>query len=165
MRTSATFCPVPLEQQPLQEYQDLRESCFFRWVTLDWAVYLRKMLWIWAGSWLIVGPIAAASFSPHQHLAQFLLSGTAGAALILVLVLLRLYLGWVYIRGRLNNATVCYEESGWYDGQTWAKPLEILARDRLIVSYEIHPILQRLHRTFAGLALLFFMEIGLWYFV
>ena len=30
------------------------------------------------------------------------------------------------------EATVPYEESGWYDGQIWIKPPEILLQDRLI---------------------------------
>ena len=29
------------------------------------------------------------------------------------------------------EATVPYEESGWYDGQVWIKPPEILIQDRL----------------------------------
>ena len=37
------------------------------------------------------------------------------------------------------EATVPYEESGWYDGQIWIKPPEILLQDRLIGTYEIYP--------------------------
>ncbi|MEO1210937.1 MAG: CGLD27 family protein, partial [Cyanobacteria bacterium J06638_20] len=55
-----------------------------------------------------------------------------------------------------KQETIFYEESGWYDGQTWTKPEEVLQRDRLIVTYQIQPILQRLLRTygvFGGLIL------------
>jgi len=45
------------------------------------------------------------------------------------------------------NASVNYEESGWYDGQTWIKTNEILIQDRLIGSYEVLPILHRLRLT------------------
>lgn len=48
---------------------------------------------------------------------------------------------------RLRKKIIFYEESGWYDGQTWFKPPEVLTRDRLIVSYQVDPILQRLTRT------------------
>jgi hypothetical protein len=42
------------------------------------------------------------------------------------------------------NATVSYEESGWYDGQTWVKTNEVLIQDRLVGTYEVLPILNRL---------------------
>jgi hypothetical protein len=42
------------------------------------------------------------------------------------------------------NATITYEESGWYDGQTWIKTNEVLIQDRLIGVYEVFPILKKL---------------------
>jgi hypothetical protein len=42
------------------------------------------------------------------------------------------------------NATVSYEESGWYDGQTWVKTNEILIQDRLVGTYEVLPVMARL---------------------
>ena len=42
------------------------------------------------------------------------------------------------------NATITYEESGWYDGQTWIKTNDILVQDRLVGLYEVFPIIQRL---------------------
>ena len=38
---------------------------------------------------------------------------------------------------RLLSAAVEYEETGWYDGQLFVKPPEVLARDRLLGSYEV----------------------------
>lgn len=151
---SASVCPVPPEQRPINEYQELQESWFFSWVTLEWHQYLRKLAWVWAWSWLVFGPVAAASFSPQKAIVPFLVSGAAGASLILTLVVIRLYLGWSYVRSRLTRTSICYEESGWYDGQTWEKTPEFLAQDRLILSYQVQPLLKRLRRTFYGLALL-----------
>ncbi|MEB3339146.1 MAG: CGLD27 family protein [Leptolyngbyaceae bacterium] len=162
MNASVSSCPVPLEQQPLQEYSALKESWFYRWATLSLRGYLTPLTWIWGASWLISGPIAAGSFSPTKYPIQFALTGAAGASLLLSFFLLRLYLGWFYIRDRLVRETVFYEESGWYDGQYWAKPLEVLTRDRLIVTYEIQPILQRLQRTCYCLGALFVMGILIW---
>ncbi len=153
MKSSVSTCPVPFEQQPLNEYQELKGSWFFRWSTLDRPQYVRKVLWIWIWSWTIAGPIAAASFSPAKHPVQFGLTGMAGASLLLSLVLLRLYLGWTYVQSRLSDATIFYEESGWYDGQIWAKPPEMLTQDRLVVAYQVQPILKRLRQTFALLAI------------
>ena len=53
------------------------------------------------------------------------------------------------------EATVPYEESGWYDGQVWIKPPEILLQDRLIGTYEIYPGLIRLQITLLSYAFYF----------
>jgi len=163
IRSSVSNCPVPTDQQPLNEYEELKTSWLFRDSTLDWRKYITKMIWIWGLSWLIAGPVAAASFSPKKYVAHFILCGAAGASVGVVLALVRLYLGWFYVRDRLCNSTVFYEESGWYDGQTWTKPQEVLNRDRLIVAYEIKPILQRLQFTFAGLAGMFVTGTIVWH--
>jgi hypothetical protein len=165
MESFVSICPVPTEQQPINEYQELKESWFFRWVTLDLPDYIMKLAWVWGWSWLVAGPLAAASFAPKKHLVQFLLCGGAGAGVFLALTLLRLYLGWSYVRDRLLRETIFYEESGWYDGQTWTKPPEILTRDRLIVSYQVQPILQRLKRTFGILVVFVFGGSLIWNFL
>jgi hypothetical protein len=163
IKSSVNNCPVPTEQQPLNEYEQLKISWLFRDCTLDWRSYITKIAWIWGWSWLIAGPVAAASFPPHKYIAQFMLCGAAAASVGVILVLVRLYLGWYYISDRLFSQTVFYEESGWYDGQTWLKPQEVLNRDRLIVSYEIKPILRRLQFTFAGLAGMFLIGSIVWH--
>jgi hypothetical protein len=78
-------------------------------------------------------------------------------------VLLRLYLGWSYIRDRLNSEKIFYEESGWYDGQTWLKPSKMLERDRLVVFYQIKPILVRLQKTLLFLLLLGLISGLMWF--
>lgn len=165
MESSVSLCPVPTEQQPINQYQELKESWFFSWGTLDRRGYMTKLACVWGASWMIAGPLAAASFSPNRHSVQFLLCGAAGAGVFLALTLLRLYLGWSYVRDRLSQETIVYEESGWYDGQTWTKPPEILTRDRLIVSYQIQPILKRLKRTFGLLTVLVFSGSIIWNFL
>ncbi|MEA5568752.1 CGLD27 family protein [Anabaena sp. UHCC 0399] len=163
MNSSLANCPVPTEQQPLNEYEELKTSWLFRDCTLNEQQYIKKLVWIWTLSWLIAGPVAAASYPPTKQLAHFLLCGAAGASVGVILGLVRLYLGWLYVRDRLHSTTVFYEESGWYDGQTWLKPQEVLNRDRLIVTYEIKPILQRLQFTFAGLAGMFLAGTIVWH--
>ena len=37
----------------------------------------------------------------------------------------------------ISTSQVEYEETGWYDGQVFVKPPEVLARDRLLGSYEV----------------------------
>jgi hypothetical protein len=147
MKSSTPVCPVPAEQLPINEYQDLRNSWYFRWATLDLMAYLKPIVILWVMSWGVVGPVASVSFPVTKHSLQFILSGAAGSCLFPLLAILRLYLGWNYVKSRLLQDTIFYEESGWYDGQTWTKPDEVSQRDRLIVSYQIQPILSRLHLT------------------
>jgi hypothetical protein len=165
INSSVSNCPVPAEQQPLNEYDQLKTSWLFRESTLEWSKYIKTIACIGVFSWLVAAPVAAASFSPQKHIANFILSSAAGASVGVVLALLRLYLGWSYIRERLASPIIFYEESGWYDGQTWTKPQEVLARDRLIVTYSIKPILQRLQISFAGLAVLLVAGTIVWHLV
>ena len=151
MKSFAPVCPVPAEQQPLNEFQELRESWFFRWATLDLGSYVKPLVILWGVGWLVSGPVATVSFPFAKLPIPFFLSGAAGAMVLPLLALIRLWSGWMYVRDRLSRPEIFYEESGWYDGQTWEKPEEVLQRDQLIVTYQIQPLLQRLHRTFAVL--------------
>jgi hypothetical protein len=163
MKSSAPVCPVPAEQQPLNEYQGLKESWFFRWAMVKLSSYIKPIVILWVLSWVVVAPVAASSFPFAKQPLQFLLSAAIGACILPTLALLRLYLGWNYVRDRLLKENIFYEESGWYDGQTWTKPAEVLQRDRLIVTYEIQPLLVRLKRTFGFLALLLLSSVAVWY--
>ncbi len=146
--SSVEFCPVPQEQQPIYEYQQMQDSWFSRWAILENLDYGKKLAWVGFWGLVIAAPIAAASFHPIDHPIRFIISSFWGSSFLLSLVLARLYIGWSYISDRLNNTSIFYEESGWYDGQIWHKPTNMLNRDRLIVAYEIAPILKRLQRTF-----------------
>ncbi|NEO27032.1 MAG: CGLD27 family protein [Kamptonema sp. SIO4C4] len=161
--STVSFCPVPDEQQPLNEYQQLKESWLFRWTMLPQVTYLRKLTWVWVLGWLITGPIAAASFPPTKSPLHFILAAGGGALGFVLLILLRLYLGWFYIRDRLSQEQVEYEESGWYDGQIWDKPAEVLTRDRLVVTYQVQPLLKRLRNSFLGLLLLVILGSFVWF--
>lgn len=148
------FCPVPLEQQPINEYQELKESWFFSWVTLSKWGFARKLIWIWLWSLLISVPIAAASFPPQKMTPVFLIASGLGASLFVAFTLIRLYLGWVYIGDRLKKTKIVYEESSWYDGQVWEKPLEFYYRDQLIFKHQVEPMIKRLQKAGATLGIL-----------
>ena len=165
IRSSVSNCPVPTEQQPLNEYEELKSSWLFRDCALSWGDYITKIAWIWGLSGLVAIPVVAVSFPPEKYIAQFIFCSAAGASIGVVLALSRLYLGWSYVRDRLISPIIFYEESGWYDGQTWTKPQSVLMRDRLIVTYEIQPIVRRLQITFVGLAVLFIAGTIVWHLV
>jgi Conserved in the green lineage and diatoms 27 len=164
MTAPATCCPVPAEQLPVNEYKSLKESWFFGWSGAVLSAFLTKLGSLWGISALIVLPIAASSFDPSEAAVQFLLATSGGGFFLMSLVLLRLYLGWSYVHRRLYSETVYYEETGWYDGQSWPKPPQELAQDRLITTYQVLPILRRLKACFGVLGLLSAAGAGLWHF-
>jgi len=61
-----------------------------------------------------------------------------------ILLLSRQFLSWIYIYKRLNSENIEYEESGWYDGQVWEKPIDWRSKDLLIAQYQVKPILDHL---------------------
>ena len=48
---------------------------------------------------------------------------------------------------RLVRERVDYEESGWYDGQVWEKPLAWRQRDLLVARHQVQPVMDRLRRA------------------
>ena len=155
-------CPVPAEQQPINEYQDVRDSWFYGWGSRSLAGYLKPVVVLWLVGWAVAGPMAAASFAPAKQPLFFGLSAAMGALVLPMLALLQLYVGWAHVGGRLRQTTVPYEESGWYDGQLWVKPEEVSNRDRLIVDYQVQPVLQRIRRTLGVMALLLALGLIVW---
>jgi Conserved in the green lineage and diatoms 27 len=151
MSNSSSFCPVPKEQQPINEYQELQSSWFFGWAKLALGKYITKLIWVGLWSLIVTAPLAAASFPIAKYPIQFGICAIGGSLAVAILAAIRLYLGWIYVKDRLYDESIFYEESGWYDGQTWIKTPEILTRDRLLVNYEIQPILKRIKLTFLTL--------------
>jgi Conserved in the green lineage and diatoms 27 len=165
MSNSSSFCPVPKEQQPINEYQELQNSWFFSWVKLAPTKYIAKLVWVGVWSSIVTAPLSAASFPIAKYPLQFAICAIGGSSIVVALTGIRLYLGWIYIKNRLYGEAIFYEESGWYDGQTWLKTPEILTRDRLLVSYEIQPILKRIQITFATLIGIIIAGTSVWLFI
>jgi len=144
-------CPVPPDQQPLNEYIALKEAFFYRWAKLGRSQYLQMLLLMWLGFVTLFAPVAMSIESPNRHLWQFVCVASIGGAVALILPVLSLLSGWSHVKQRLDSAKIFYEESGWYDGQTWEKPEADLVKDRLLVTYEIKPVLTRLQKTLLGI--------------
>jgi hypothetical protein len=142
---------VPPEQRPLRQYEELRGSWFFAWPTADLAGLLRPL----ALSWLTVLPltllVASGSWVLRHHPARLVAAGVVAAIALPTLMLVRQWLGWSTIHQRLVSERVEYEESGWYDGQVWEKPLPWRQQDLLVAQHQVRPILQRLQQAI-GLA-------------
>ncbi|XP_072968469.1 uncharacterized protein ycf36 [Typha angustifolia] len=152
-----TECPVPSEQQPINEYQSLSTSVPFSWAAADIRLYSSRLVATGAAFALFVGfPVAAFGTrviaDPQADGLRLSLGSVSTGLVAVTLVVLRMYLGWAYVGNRLLSATVEYEETGWYDGQIWVKTPEVLARDRLLGSFSVKPVLNRVKLTLVGLA-------------
>ncbi|XP_061340906.1 protein CONSERVED IN THE GREEN LINEAGE AND DIATOMS 27, chloroplastic isoform X2 [Gastrolobium bilobum] len=142
---------VPFEQRPVNEYSSLKNGILYSWGELGPESLFLRLGGLWLVAFIVLGvPIAAASFNPSREPLRFILAAGTGTLFIVSLIVLRIYLGWSYVGDRLLSAVIPYEESGWYDGQMWVKPPEILARDRLLGSYKVKPVVKLLKQTLVG---------------
>ena len=137
-------CPVPKYQRPLTEYNDLKNSFTFSWTKEKSYPFNKTLLVFFIILVFFTSIVVINSHEPEKNKITSFLQITSSALGIFNLWILRLYLAWKYIYDRLMNATVSYEESGWYDGQTWVKTNEVLIQDRLVGTYEVLPIMNRL---------------------
>jgi hypothetical protein len=103
-----------------------------------------------ATSWLLLLPlsslVASGSWVLRHHPAQLVLAGMVAAVALPMLLLVRQWLGWNYVHRRLVSERVEYEESGWYDGQVWEKPLAWRQQDLLVAQHQVQPVLRRLQQ-------------------
>ena len=139
-----TICPVPPNQRPLNEFNSIRNSWIISWPFLERSIFYRKLLL----SWFFITPISFTISYGSDYLKSNIIELSIvsfTASLILpILLLTRQWLSWIYIYKRLNSETIEYEESGWYDGQIWEKPIDWRAKDLLIAQHQIKPILNHL---------------------
>ncbi|MFN9069436.1 MAG: CGLD27 family protein [Cyanobacteriota bacterium] len=154
-------CPVAKEQRPLEEYKQLERSWFFSWPARGTAVLIRSLLLAWLGMLPLSLVVSSGSWSlKDHHLGIAAAAFTFSLGLPLVL-LLRQWLGWSYVKRRLLSEKVEYEESGWYDGQVWEKPLAWRQQDLLVARHQVGPVLQKLRQGILWILLLMGVGTGL----
>jgi hypothetical protein len=136
---------VPRDQRPANELKALRETFLYSWALQPTGGLLTRVGVLFGGVFALLGaPISNATFDPGQQPVEFVLAASAGSLAVVCVALVRVYLGWAYVGNRLLSAVIEYEETGWYDGQLFVKPPKVLARDRLLGTYEVKPALARL---------------------
>ena len=136
-------CPVPREQQPTNEYIELSKSIIFSWPKTKKSLIL-ILIKFWLGAFLLFLVISSGSVYFKAYLLKYILLSFFGSLSIPLLITIKLYLGWEHIFKRLTSEKVEYEESGWYDGRVWIKPLTLKEKESLIASIEVKPILNNL---------------------
>ena len=146
-------CPVPREQQPTNEFIELSKSKIFSWPKTKKSLILILMKF-WVGAFVLFLVISSGSVYFKTSLLKYILLSFFSSLSIPLLISIRLYLGWNYVFKRLNSERVEYEESGWYDGQVWLKPVALKEKESLIASNEVKPILKNLIQIFSIILLL-----------
>ena len=136
-------CPVPKEQQPTNEFIELSKSKIFSWPKSK-KVFSIILIKFWIVTFILFLLISSGSIYFKDFLLKYILLSLLTSLSIPLLITIRLYLGWNHIFKRLNSEKVEYEESGWYDGQIWIKPLNLKEKESLIASVEVKPILENL---------------------
>ena len=146
-------CPVPREQQPTNEFIELSKSVIFSWPkTKKSLIFILIKFWIVAFVLFLV--ISSGSVYFKASLLKYILLSFFSSLSIPMLISIRLYLGWNHVFKRLTSERVEYEESGWYDGQVWEKPLVLKEKESLIASIEVKPILKNLIQTLSIISVL-----------
>ncbi len=136
--------PVPTNQRPIEEFSALRNSWFFS-LAFKKDFELNNLLIL---SWLFSIPFAlfigSGSYYLTKDMYQLIFISSLVSLISPIILLLRQLLGWSYIYNRLLSDFVEYEESGWYDGEIWKKPISWMQKDKLVASHEVKPIVTKL---------------------
>lgn len=136
-------CPVPKDQQPTNEFIELSKSKIFTWPKSKKS-FLLILLKFWIGTFFIFVVISSGSVYFETSTLRYILISFFSSLSLPFLFSIRLYLGWNHIFKRLTSEKVEYEESGWYDGQIWIKPVKLKEKETLIALLEVKPILKNL---------------------
>ena len=136
-------CPVPKDQQPTNEFIELSKSKIFSWPKSKKS-YSFILFKFWIVSFIIFIVISSGSAYFQTYTLKYILLSLFSSLSLPFLISLRLYLGWNHIFKRLTSEKVEYEESGWYDGQIWTKPINLKEKESLIAFLEVKPILKNL---------------------
>ena len=138
------ICPVPQNQRPLNEFNSIRNSWIISWPLQAKSIFYKKLVF----SWIIITPISLIISYGSDYLKNNILDLTfislTSSLIFPILLLSRQWLSWFYIYKRLSSEKIEYEESGWYDGQIWEKPIDWRSKDLLIAQYQVKPILNHL---------------------
>ena len=157
-------CPVPTDQQPTNEFIELSKSRIFSWPKTKKSLIL-ILIRFWLGAFLLFLVISSGSVYFKTSILRYALLSFFCSLSIPFLISMRLYLGWNHVFKRLISEKVEYEESGWYDGQIWEKPLFLKEKESLIASTEVKPILKNLIQIFSIISVLALLGILLFQYI
>jgi len=86
---STVACPVPPEQRPQEEFQQLCESWFFTWPTASQSKLDQALLISWLGILPITVLVASGSWALRNDVPRLLAAGGVAALVLPMLLLVR----------------------------------------------------------------------------
>ena len=140
-------CPVPTNQRPLNEYITLKNSIEFNWTINNFENFIKKLVELSFTCYLSFGLVFSVALQTKTTIYEIFIHSSLFTLMSIICITSRLYLSWKYVYNRLMQATITYEESGWYDGQIWIKSSKMLTQDTIIGTYEVLPITNRLKQV------------------
>jgi len=146
-------CPVPRDQQPTNEFIELSKSKIFSWPKTKKSLTL-ILTKFWISGFILFLIISSGSIYFKTSLLKYFLLSFFSSLSIPILISIRLYLGWNHVFKRLSSERIEYEESGWYDGKVWIKPITLKEKESLIASTEVKPILKNIIQIFSIISVL-----------
>ena len=127
-------------------------------LVFSWPKTKKKLILVlfkfWLGAFILFLIISSGSIYFKTSILKYTLLSFFSSLSIPLFISIRLYLGWNHIFKRLTSERVEYEESGWYDGQVWIKPLVLKEKESLIATIEVRPILKNIIQIFTIISIL-----------
>ena len=159
---SFMICPIPSRQQPVIQYQRLKEKRFFRWAILTHSVYSTKLLAVWVTG-VLVCLYAINIDSPKYEgisVVDLLWCAIIGELAVLC-CLTKLYTAWRYVYSRLINSEIVYKipRAKAVKVAVWQKSRLFMMRDTLVARFQVKHILKRIEQTLLSVLLLFGINI------
>ena len=140
------ICPVPQNQRPLNEFNSIKNAWIISWPLLERNIFYKNLIYSWCFIFPFSLIISYGSDYLRSHFSDFIFSSLTGSLIFPILLLFRQWLSWKYIFKRLSSENIEYEESGWYDGQVWEKPIDWRAKDLLIAQHQVKPVLNHIEK-------------------
>ena len=147
------FCPVPRDQRPF--YQYLRHKEFFSGKSFVSEIISIKEVFKKSLTFLIISLISFIFF----FLPESLTYKDILKILFLNFNLMFFYYSYLLINynlisNQLFKSKVLYEESTWFDINTWIKPVYSIRHERLINEYQLLPVINKLKQLLLNLSLI-----------
>lgn len=162
---SLTICPVPLRQQPVFQYRELRERSFFRWAILNTPMYSTKLSVVWATGFMLT--LYAVTIQSKQY--RISLSNIMWGAIVgefaVFGCLLKLYAAWNYVHSRLIDQKIAYEVPRENKVAIWQKSQLMIVRDYLIARFQVRHLLERIKHTISLILFLFGIKLSILFLI